>query len=114
MMTQPEVETVTTSPPETTTDVQYVVISDEELEKPYRVIVENDDKTPMDFVVMVLRLFFGLTIERATSVMLEAHYEGHAYVASFPFAEARDRIYAAHTAARQVGYPLTFYLEPDD
>jgi ATP-dependent Clp protease adaptor protein ClpS len=108
----PETDSTPTTTPTTTRE--FVVASDEDLEKPYRVIIENDDVTPMDFVVAVLSLFFGLDVERAQSVMLEAHYEGHAYVASFPFAEAQERVYAAHSASRESGYPLTFYLEPDD
>jgi ATP-dependent Clp protease adaptor protein ClpS len=94
-------------------DTTYTVVTDEELEKPYRVIIENDDVTPMEFVVVVLRYFFGLTIEKASEVMLEAHYNGRALVAVMPFQEAQERVYEAHSAAREAGYPLSFYLEPD-
>ena len=99
--------------PETTTGVEYVVVSDEDLEKPYRVIIENDDVTPMDFVVLVLLTIFELDLDRAQRVMLEAHYEGHAYVRSLPYEDAKDRIYAAHTLARSSDYPLSFYMEPE-
>jgi ATP-dependent Clp protease adaptor protein ClpS len=108
-VTVPETDTTTTD-----TIPRFIVASDEEFEKPYRVIIENDDVTPMEFVVAVLSLFFGLDVAHAERVMLEAHYEGHAYVATYPFAEAQERVYAAHSAAREAGYPLTFYLEPDD
>jgi ATP-dependent Clp protease adaptor protein ClpS len=94
-------------------DTTYIVANREDLERPYRVIVENDDVTPMDFVVMVLRLFFGLTTNDALNVMLTAHHEGRALVVTMPFEEAQERIYGAHSAAREEGYPLTFYLEPD-
>jgi len=107
-----------TVPPETdtktTTTIEYVVISDEELEKPYRVIIENDDVTPMDFVVQVLLVIFGLTSERATQVMLEAHFSGHAVVTTLPLQEAQERVYTAHSLARANSYPLSFYLEPDE
>jgi ATP-dependent Clp protease adaptor protein ClpS len=99
--------------PETTTGVEYVVVSDEDLEKPYRVIIENDDVTPMDFVVLVLLTIFELDLDRAQRVMLEAHYEGHAYVRSLPYEDAKDRIYTAHTLARSSSYPLSFYMEPE-
>lgn len=99
---------------EVTPQITYKVMTDEELEKPYRVIVLNDDVTPMDFVVLVLRYFFGLSITRAQEVMLQAHYEGQAHVVTLPFAEAQERVYAAHSAAREAGYPLTFYLEPEE
>jgi ATP-dependent Clp protease adaptor protein ClpS len=62
---------------------------------------------------MVLRVFFGLSVNDALSVMLTAHNEGRALVATMPFEEAQERVYGAHSAAREDGYPLTFYLEPD-
>jgi ATP-dependent Clp protease adaptor protein ClpS len=93
--------------------VTYAVISDEELEKPYRVIIENDDVTPMEFVVVILCYFFGLTTAQASAVMLEAHTNGRALVATMPYQEAQERVYDAHSAAREAGYPLSFYLEPD-
>ena len=101
------------APPQTTTDTEYVVANDAELEQPYRVIIENDDVTPMDFVVMVLLTIFELSYERAEEVMYQAHLKGHAYVATLPFEEAQQRVYAAQSLARMSGYPLSFYLEPD-
>jgi ATP-dependent Clp protease adaptor protein ClpS len=102
------------APPKTTTDTEYVVATEAELERPYRVIIENDDLTPMDFVVLVLLSIFELLYERAEEVMYEAHIKGRAYVATFPFEEARQRVYAAQSLARTAGYPLSFYLEPDN
>lgn len=99
--------------PETTTTIELLVASDEELERPYRVIIENDDVTPMDFVVMVLLAIFDLQIERAEQVMLEAHNSGIAHVVTLPYEDARQRVYDAHTVARAAGYPLSFYLEPE-
>jgi ATP-dependent Clp protease adaptor protein ClpS len=46
--------------------------------------------------------------------MLRAHNEGQAHVATLPYEEATERVYEAHSVAREAGYPLTFYLEPDD
>jgi ATP-dependent Clp protease adaptor protein ClpS len=94
-------------------EVTFIVASRDDLEKPYRVIIENDDVTPMDFVVMVLRLFFGLSMADAMQVMLTAHNDGRALVTTMTFEEAQERVYSAHTVAREEGYPLTFYLEPD-
>lgn len=109
---------VDVAPPETatttTTTVEYIVASDADLERPYRVIIENDDVTPMEFVVLVLLSIFDLDIERAEAVMLEAHHQGHAYVISLPFEDAQQRVYQAHSIARASGYPLSFYLEPDN
>src|SRR2546421_10349022 len=91
-------ETTTTHPETTTTtvtDVEYVVVSDQELERPYRVIIQNDDVTPQDFVILVLLIIFELPFPRAQSVMLEAHNQGRAYVVTLPLKEAQDRVYAA-------------------
>ena len=108
---------MTTAAPKTTTktvtDVEYLVASDEELDRPYRVIIQNDDVTPMDFVVLVLLTIFQLPFNRAMRVMMEAHQKGRAYVMSLPFEEAQQRVYDAQSAAREAGYPLSFYLEPD-
>ncbi len=111
-----EVQAVTTQNPDVKVipNVTYKVAEREELEKPYRVIIENDDVTPMYFVVLVLRVYFELDFERAMHVMLTAHYEGRAHVCTLPFEEAQERVYNAHHAAREEGYPLTFYLEPDE
>lgn len=105
-MTQPDVQVIP--------NIIYKVVERDDLEKPYRVIIENDDVTPMDFVVLVLRTFFGLSYTQAMSVMLAAHNAGHALVATMPYEEAQERVYNAHHAAREAGYPLSFYLEPDE
>lgn len=97
--------------PQVITDLELVVVSDEELERPYRVMIENDDVTPMDFVVFVLLIIFELDNERALDIMQTAHNEGEAYVMTLPYAEAKERVYKAHSLARQNNYPLSFYLE---
>jgi len=78
------------------------------------VIIENDDVTPMDFVVMILLTVFELDFESAMQVMLHAHHNGRALVRTMPFEEAHQRVHTAQTLARQSGYPLSFYLEPDE
>src|SRR5262245_32784792 len=93
--------------PKTTTDTEYRVMDDEELERLYRVIIENDDVTPMEFVVLILIAVFELSLERAEEVMLEAHYQGRAYVVTLPLEDAQERVYAAQSMARESGYPLS-------
>lgn len=115
MATETDIETITTTPITITkTNTEYMVMGEDELERPYRVIVQNDDITPMDFVIIILRLFFELEYEYAVRVMLAAHMDGRAHVVTLPLKEAQDRVYAAHNAAREAGYPLTFYLEPEE
>jgi ATP-dependent Clp protease adaptor protein ClpS len=84
-----------------------------ELEPLYRVIIHNDDITPMDFVVNVLISIFMLTQPHALEVMLVAHYEGAAYVQTLPKTEAGKRINKAHFAAGLEGYPLRFSMESE-
>ncbi len=112
-MTEPR--DVAVAEPETTTthDIEYQVLTEEDLEKPYRVMIQNDDVTPMDVVVWVLHTIFELSPQNAMKVMFEAHETGVSLVTVLPFSEAHDRVYAAHSIARSIGYPLTLYLEPD-
>jgi ATP-dependent Clp protease adaptor protein ClpS len=79
----------------------------------YRVIIHNDDVTPMDFVVYVLRSIFILAIVRAVQVMYAAHHHGSAYVQTLPKAEAQERVHRAHFAAKLQGFPLRFSLEEE-
>ena len=88
-------------------------VAETELEPPYRVIIHNDDVTPMEFVLIVLRVVFHLSNSLATAVMLRAHYTGAAYVMTLPFEEAKHRVGLAHSHARGAGYPLTFSIEPE-
>lgn len=80
----------------------------------YRVLVHNDDVTPMEFVVGVLKRFFRLSTARAVRVMIEAHISGVAWVATLPLEEAEVRVEQAHSLARGRGYPLTFSIEPEE
>jgi ATP-dependent Clp protease adaptor protein ClpS len=79
----------------------------------YRVIVHNDDVTPMEFVTHILVMVFFIPHENALTIMFTAHLNGSAYVQTLPKAEARKRINKAHFAARLQNYPLTFSMEPE-
>ena len=82
-------------------------------EPPYRVIIHNDDVTPMDFVVRILLTVFLLTGASAVQVMYTAHYHGSAHVQSLPKSVAEKRVLQAHMSARLAGYPLRFTIERD-
>ncbi len=88
-----------------------IPVPEVELEPLVRVIVHNDDVTPMDFVVHVLERIFFLSQPDALAVMYTAHYSGMAYVQMLPKTEAQNRIGKAHFAAGLEGYPLHFSLE---
>jgi ATP-dependent Clp protease adaptor protein ClpS len=79
----------------------------------YRVIIHNDDVTPMDFVVHVLSTIFMLLLPDAIQVMYRAHYRGEAVVQILPRSEAEKRINKAHFAAGLEGYPLHFSMEAE-
>ncbi len=82
-------------------------------EPPYSVIIHNDDITPMDFVVRVLRTIFLLSAPRALQVMYEAHFMGSAYVQSCTHSEAVKRVASASFTAGLEGYPLRFTIEKE-
>lgn len=100
-ITRPEIEIL--APPDEAT----------ELDPPYRVIIHNDDVTPYDFVIIVLRTVFYLSPFDAERVTYEAHTAGLAYVATLPLEEAKYRVGKAHGLARAAEYPLTFTIEPE-
>jgi len=79
----------------------------------YRVIIHNDEVTPMDFVVHVLTRIFTLLQPDAVEVMFTAHYRGEATVQILPKSEAEKRISKAHFTAGVEGYPLHFSLETE-
>jgi ATP-dependent Clp protease adaptor protein ClpS len=99
--------------PQVTPEIEIIEDTETELEPLYRVIIHNDDVTPMDFVVHVLVSIFLLLKPAAMDVMLKAHFKGAAYVQTLPQAEARKRINKAHFAAGLEGYPLHFSMEPE-
>ena len=79
----------------------------------YRVLVHNDDVTPADFVVHVLREVFRKSLPDAAEIMLVAHTTGVALVAVLPLEEAELRVEQAHSMARTQKSPLTFTYEPE-
>ena len=92
-------------------EIQIIEETDTELEPLYTVTIHNDDVTPMDFVVEVLKQIFFLGNDRAAEIMLAAHIKGSAYVQTLPKPEAENRIERAHYAANAEGYPLHFTME---
>ena len=97
----------------TTPEIEHIEETKTELEPLYRVIIHNDDVTPMDFVVNILTSIFFLGQPDAVEVMYTAHYKGAAYVQTLPKSEAERRINKAHFAAGLEGYPLHFSIEPE-
>ena len=108
-----ELDSDTGTDTQTDIDIEFVVMEEEELERPYRVIIHNDNVTTFEFVIAVLIKFFELSIYRAERVTYEAHRKGNAHVTTLPLAEAKSKVFKAQYAARQQGFPLTFTIEPE-
>ncbi len=92
-------------------EIEIIETTETDLEPLYRVIIHNDNITPMDFVVEVLKQIFFLANDRAADIMLTAHIKGSAYVQTLPKMEAEKRVQYAHQAAHAEGYPLHFSIE---
>ncbi|MEZ4726666.1 MAG: ATP-dependent Clp protease adaptor ClpS [Caldilineaceae bacterium] len=79
----------------------------------YRILIHNDDVTPFDYVIRMLKRVFMLSQELAEHIAETAHHDGVAIVMIRPRPEAEKLIGIARTQARADGYPLTFSMEPD-
>lgn len=96
-----------------TPEIEIVEETETDLEPLYKVIIHNDDVTPMDFVVHILKTIFYLGNDRASEIMLTAHINGNAYVQTLARSEAKRRIDNAHAEAHNAGCPLHFSMEPE-
>ncbi len=77
----------------------------------YQVLLLNDDYTPMEFVVLVLQKFFGMTRERATQVMLKVHREGMGVCGVYPHDVASTKVQQVSAYARKHQHPLQCVME---
>ncbi len=77
----------------------------------YRVVLINDDFTPMDFVVDVLESIFGMERTRATQVMLEVHTKGKGVCGVYTFEIAETKVAQVMGIARQHQHPLLCTME---
>ena len=80
----------------------------------YKVLLHNDDVTPMDFVVEVLRGVFTKDQATAWKIMMEAHEAGIALVEIVPYEHAELRVDKTRSLARARQHPLTLSIEPAD
>ncbi|XJJ57686.1 ATP-dependent Clp protease adapter ClpS [Novosphingobium sp. BL-8H] len=77
----------------------------------FKVLMLNDDYTPMEFVVMVLKRFFHMDLEQATRVMLHVHQKGVGVCGIFPYEIAETKVNQVMDFARQNQHPLQCTLE---
>ncbi len=77
----------------------------------FKVLLLNDDYTPMEFVVMVLKRFFQMDLEAATRVMLHVHQKGVGVCGVFTYEIAETKVNQVMDFARQNSHPLQCTLE---
>ena len=80
----------------------------------YKVILLNDDYTPREFVVLVLKAVFRMSGDQAYRVMMTAHQRGACVVATFTRDVAESKAKEGTDMGRQKGYPLMFSTEPEE
>ena len=80
----------------------------------YKVILLNDDFTPREFVVQVLKAVFRMGAERAHAVMMTAHRRGACVIAVYTRDVAETKAKEATELGKSKGYPLFFTTEPEE
>lgn len=79
----------------------------------YKVVLLNDDYTPMDFVVKILETLFGFNEATAMAIMLTVHMQGRAVCGIFTHEIAETKMFQVNQVARKYEYPLLCCIEPD-
>lgn len=79
----------------------------------YKVVLINDDYTPMDFVVDVLRSFFNMNVEKATQIMLKVHTEGKGVCGVYGKDVAETKAAQVNDYSRECEQPLLCSVEVD-
>ena len=77
----------------------------------YKVVILNDDYTPMDFVVHVLETFFNMNVELATKVMLEVHTKGKGICGTYTREIAETKVEQVNQYSRENQHPLLCTME---
>ncbi len=100
--------------PETTTAPRVQLEIKVERPRLHKVMLVNDDFTPREFVVLVLKAEFRMDEGQASRVMITAHQRGVCVVAVFTKDVAEAKATNATDMARKKGYPLLFTTEPEE
>jgi len=90
------------------------------LEKPkvtepsfYKVLLHNDDYTPMEFVTQILKKFFHKSSEEAEKIMMAVHQQGHGVAGLYPYEIAETKVFMTNNYAKQNKFPLKCSMEED-
>ena len=100
----------------TDTDTKTRTKTKPKVERPklHKVILVNDDYTPREFVVSVLKAVFKMSEDQAARVMITAHMKGACVVAVYTRDIAETKATEATDAGRSAGFPLLFTTEPEE
>ena len=100
---------------ENVTDQNVLVDTRSKTKRPplYKVLLLNDDYTPMEFVVLVLERFFGMNHAQAFDIMLTVHKKGLAVVGVFSHEVAETKVAQVMDSARQNQHPLQCTMEKE-
>lgn len=79
----------------------------------YKVVLLNDDFTPMDFVILILKKFFTKTEAEAGRIMLQVHQEGAGLAGIYTFEVAETKVYAVNEFSRRHKHPLKCTMEKE-
>ena len=79
----------------------------------YKVLLLNDDYTPMEFVVHILQNFFNKTMEEATDIMMHVHRKGVGLCGVFTREVAETKVIQVLAAAKQAEHPLQCTMEKE-
>lgn len=91
------------------------VLEKVELKEPsfYKVVLLNDDFTPMDFVTHILQKFYNKTPEEAHKIMLDVHKAGQGIAGVFSYEVAETKVFLTNNLAKQNKYPLKCTMEKE-
>lgn len=117
MATKPPAPTPPASVPGNTPDDGGAVVLERRTQKTqppqmYRVLMLNDDFTPMEFVIVVLQEFFNKDRETATQIMLKIHLDGQGVCGVYSRDVAATKVDQVLDAAQSAGHPLQCVSEP--
>lgn len=103
------------SGPDTIHDTDTTTVFKSKSQEPslYKVVLLNDDFTPMDFVVDLIMNFFRKSMEDAVQIMLNVHHEGRGVCGVYPRDIAETKVLEVNNHAHRSGHPLKCFMEQD-
>jgi ATP-dependent Clp protease adaptor protein ClpS len=77
----------------------------------FKVILHNDDYTPIDFVTLMLQKYFGKTLQKATAITMDVHRKGKGIAGIYTYDIASTKIIQVKMNSKEAGYPLKTSIE---